>query len=409
MKFIIIFSLLIVSGISTENLKYTFETKYIEMPLDHFTYYGTSLPFGNLSFTDLKYLGYLSSSQALADYVYLINDLQKTYSKDVKRLPVVAFGGSYGGMLSAWLRMKYPNSIVGAIASSAPIWQFKDMTPCGNFDRIVTNVFEALGRGKCSLTIKNSWAVIRSETKNDTGKAFLSKLWNLCSPLKSQDDVDDLIEWLSNIYINLAMVNYPYPTSFLVPLPANPVREFCSEINSVKYKDNAGLLNAIGKDDLGEAGWNFQACTEIVMPMCSTDFDMFENEAWDFKKFSDACFKTEGVRPRSEDVPILEYGGKDLRYASNIVFSNGLLDPWSSGGVLSNISDSISAVIIPDGAHHFDLRANNKNDSESVRNARKFHIHQIGKWLDQYYGKTNKPKRREYNLLSALQYFNIMY
>ena len=50
-------------------------------------------------------------------------------------------------------------------------------------------------------------------------------------------------------------------------------------------------------------------------------------------------------------------GGRHIEAASNIVFSNGLLDPWSSGGVLWNISDSLVAVIIPEGAHHLDVSA----------------------------------------------------
>lgn len=119
--------------------------------------------------------------------------------------------------------------------------------------------------------------------------------------------------------------------------------------------------------------------------MCSTDDDMFENLAWDFKSFSDKCFKQFGVRPKDERVPILLYGGKDLKHYSNIVFSNGLFDPWSSGGVLTNITSSVIAIVIPDGAHHYDLRGEDPLDTKNVKEARLFHVQQIHKWLDYYY------------------------
>lgn len=123
----------------------------------------------------------------------------------------------------------------------------------------------------------------------------------------------------------------------------------------------------------------------MTMPFCSTDGDMFENQPWDFKKFSDNCFKQWGVRPRNEKIAILQYGGKNLETYSNIVFSNGLFDPWSSGGVLTNISSSVVAVIIPNGAHHFDLRAQNPKDTVFVQEARQFHVRHIHKWLNEYY------------------------
>lgn len=122
------------------------------------------MPFGNMSLTEPKYSGYLTSSQAMADYVYLLDLLQKTtmYMVSAKRQrPVIAFGGSYGGMLAAWMRMKYPSTILGAIASSAPIFQFSDLTPCDSFNRIVTTDFKSSTDGDCTILIQRSWETIK--------------------------------------------------------------------------------------------------------------------------------------------------------------------------------------------------------------------------------------------------------
>ena len=73
-------------------------------------YYGESLiPNSNYK--------YLSSTQALWDYADIIEQISKANTTR----PVIAFGGSYGGMLSAMFRIKYPHLVDGAIASSAPL------------------------------------------------------------------------------------------------------------------------------------------------------------------------------------------------------------------------------------------------------------------------------------------------
>lgn len=74
-------------------------------------YYGESLPYGNESYTEPKYLGYLTAQQAMADFVDLIEFIKS--DQNLKHSPVIAFGGSYGGMLSAWIRMKYPHIVQG--------------------------------------------------------------------------------------------------------------------------------------------------------------------------------------------------------------------------------------------------------------------------------------------------------
>jgi lysosomal Pro-X carboxypeptidase len=66
----------------------------------------------------------------------------------------------------------------------------------------------------------------------------------------------------------------------------------------------------------------------------------------------------------------MEFGGKNLTnlcYYSNILFTNGNVDPWSSDGVNSIITSNLPAILSTGGAHHLDLRAANKDDPEHVR------------------------------------------
>jgi len=56
------------------------------------------------------------------DYVELVKFIRGEYSAEDKAC--IVFGGSYGGMLAAWLRMKFPQTFQGALAASAPFLYF---------------------------------------------------------------------------------------------------------------------------------------------------------------------------------------------------------------------------------------------------------------------------------------------
>lgn len=364
-------------------------------------YYGESMPFGEESYSNAKYLNYLTSEQALADFAVLIKALKKTLP-GAQKSSVIAIGGSYGGMLAAWLRMKYPNEVVGALAASAPIWQF--IVPCGEFYKVVTHDFTISGTN-CSSNIRRSWAAIDRVSATGEGLQWLSQEFGLCNPLKTPDEVYGFKAWLQETWVNLAMVDYPYEANFLQPLPAWPVMVVCKNLYFNTSVSDQQLLSGISQavrvyynytgdavclntsqtatGNLGFLGWFYQSCTEMVMPMCTDGVaDMFEPQPWNFQAFSDECYNQFGVRPR-EDWAEIVYGGRNISAHSNIIFSNGNLDPWMSGGVTRSLSESLVAIMIDRGAHHLDLRYNNEFDPESVIKTRALEVSYFKQWIKQ--------------------------
>ena len=63
-----------------------------------------------------------------------------------------------------------------------------------------------------------------------------------------------------------------------------------------------------------------QACTEMVMPICSDGIhDMFEPAPWNYTRYAAKCQDNWGVTPRPNWIKE-EYGGKNIATASNIIF-----------------------------------------------------------------------------------------
>jgi hypothetical protein len=56
----------------------------------------------------------------------------------------------------------------------------------------------------------------------------------------------------------------------------------------------------------------------------------------------------------------------DFNHLTNIIFSNGQLDPWSAGGVLKQVSPDVVILYLLNAAHHLDLRTPNPADDISV-------------------------------------------
>lgn len=200
------------------------------------------------SFPDLvgmpNCMSHCTSAEALADFATLISTIKAEL--EAESSPVVAFGGSYGGMLSSWFRIKYPNIIDGAIAASAPIWGFPLTYPePDGFAVAITRGVSAAGGATdfCRDNLAAAWPLIRETGRTAAGRETLSRAFKTCAPIKTFEEAQSLLEIGQEPWFDMAEGDYPFPSTYitfsvgpnspgnpgLVPLPAWPMRAACEK------------------------------------------------------------------------------------------------------------------------------------------------------------------------------------
>ncbi|KDP32459.1 hypothetical protein JCGZ_13384 [Jatropha curcas] len=373
-------------------------------------FYGESNPFGPSSLQNATTLGYLSSAQALADYAQLILDVKKNLSAESS--PVIVVGGSYGGMLASWFRLKYPHIVIGALASSAPILYFDDITPQDGFFVVASKDFKDTSES-CYNTIKQSWSEIDKVAAQQNGLETLRSIFSLCDRLHS---VGMLKFILRRVYLYSAQYdNPPYFYVEKVCGAINGAPEGTDTLGRIAAGLNASIFschsNPTWKSIVDEDLWLWQVCTELVMPIgLDNNNTMFEALPFDMNRHVNMCQSIFGISPRPHWITT-EYGGHDIKsvlgnFASNIIFSNGLRDPFSVGGVLEDISDSVVAIKTEKGAHCLDLYTATPNDSDWLVAQREEEINIIAHWIDEYNAKPSNDAR---NSLFYCNYYLISF
>ncbi|RVX20127.1 uncharacterized protein LOC100253310 isoform X1 [Vitis vinifera] len=365
-------------------------------------YYGKSIPFGStkVALKNASTLGYFNSAQAIADYAAVLMHVKKRLH--AQNSPVIVIGGSYGGMLASWFRLKYPHIALGALASSAPILYFDEIAPEIGYYSIVTKDFREASES-CYRTIRRSWSEIDRIASKPNGLSILSKRFKTCAHLESSFELKD---YLDSIYAEAAQYNEP---------PTYPVTVVCKGINGASKRTDTlgrifhGLVAIAGKRSCYDTkefnyptetylGWRWQKCSEMVLPIGhATNDTMFQPEPFNLNRFIKECNSLYSVSPRPHWVTTYYGGRQDIklilhRFASNIIFSNGLRDPYSSGGVLENISDTLVAVYTRHGSHCLDILPSQKSDPQWLVMQRKMEVEIIKGWMDKYY--TDLANRR---------------
>ncbi|XP_026486617.2 putative serine protease K12H4.7 [Vanessa tameamea] len=354
-------------------------------------YYGQSKP---LNTTDVNNFKYLSSVQALADNAKLL--------KSIKLLPifknskVVVIGGSYSGNLAAWMRLKYPDLVDAAIASSGPVLAKTDFY---EYLEKVNDNYEQYGGTGCLDNIRNIFARYDKLLQSSEGIEQLKKEENICNECDMTVSENQQLFFVSKA--DVFMYNSQYGTT-------DTIEDHCKTLNrtlELKTSQNASKpnfwsertqcysydFNAMIEEFRAEENdwilaWVYQTCTEFgyFQTTTSKSQPFTDNIRLDFyTKMCTALYGAEFDEKRV-DASVKRtnemYGGLKPN-VTNVVFSNGDLDPWSSLSVLEDLSYKAPAVVIPRASHCRDLFSNIKGDSEELREARKHIRYLIKNWI----------------------------
>lgn len=214
-------------------------------------YFGGSIP--NLKMVP-NCMSYLTVDEVLQDYVAVCNKIRLDWGDG----PIIAFGGSYGGMLSAWLRIAHPGSVSGAVSSSAPLRGFPLHSERALLEGSANVITYALSSRsakpiQCAINLKASYVLLTVIGSHSRGRKVLSEQLQLCSPLTDVNAVERFLSYLQDPLFNLAEGSYPFATDYITralagssrKLPAWALQGLCSELSADFGAELSGDVEAV--------------------------------------------------------------------------------------------------------------------------------------------------------------------
>ena len=177
--------------------------------LEH-RYYGYSQPFPTLTPVNMQFL---SMDQAIEDLATFQRSLQQSMKLTGKW---ISMGGSYPGELSAFYRLKHPELVAGALASSAPVLAKADFF---EYDRHVARV----AGPECLAAIKKVVSDVEAKLHQTDSAAQVKALFKA-------SDVKDNVDFLYVLADMAATaIQYGYQDSFCGALKAGMANNTATE------------------------------------------------------------------------------------------------------------------------------------------------------------------------------------
>ena len=376
-------------------------------------FYGQSVPGSDVSVPNLHYL---TSEQALADFATLITNLTTTLQLP-PTTPVIAFGGSYSGSLSAWLHLKYPTIVHGSLASSAPVQAQVD------FPEYLDTVQRSLGP-QCTSLVANATRLIETLLATPAQRAYLARVFNVCEGAIEGElersmlfnnilgPITALVQYNTNyrpINITTAcryMSDVAAESNALTALvrfnewyntAENGTYPFAmgGECQNVSYSGYLQYMQA----DSAERQWYWQTCNEFGFYQTAENRTGLQPTAFSaryinlpfyLRQCHDLYNTTADVVARNVQRTIDTYGGWHVS-TNRTIFSNGLIDPWHTKSVYNesllsppppSAAEPLNLVnVIGPTSHCQDLGVPRMTDIWQLRAGRFRNVNQISLWL----------------------------
>ena len=373
--------------------------------LEH-RFYGESRPTNDMSVGNLKFL---TSEQALGDLAHFTNYLKNPdASKSSPALHLkysaadskfVTFGGSYPGALSAWYKLKYPQTHMGAVASSAPVYAEY------NYEQYAEVVGAALanpllgGGPACYAAVEKSTTTLRALVTSTSPYGINADIPAALRPCNSSGSAAfsselDLATYEASVFGNFQGVvqyNMEIPTAPTVavvcglmtnatigaPLarlaavnallnPANPKAKVKKPVcvQSSFIQDSVAPLANVSFSAAGcnltcnsMRQWIWQSCHEFgwfqttsapakLHPFAAFTANNVKNAG---RATCEGAFGLDGYTGPNVHWELDNYGGRDLAGA-NITMVNGNMDPWHALSIVNATNRFYDTCVLPDGS-----------------------------------------------------------
>ena len=368
--------------------------------LEH-RYYGSSIPT-----SDASRLPLLTVEQALADLANFVTWFSKGR-------PVVTFGISYSGALSAWFRVRYSNVTLGSVSSSGvvnPIVNFFE------FDQ-QTAVSLATADPVCLGNLRSAMKAIESELQTNP------------TALKAMFGAESLTNDLDFLYYvadaSAETVQYGYQStlcSFLNDENKTLIQRYQEFLQ--KFFNQVYLGGDVGgsysRQEMAKVkftasrSWWWQTCYELGYFNTAPPFGSIRSSRLNLEYFEGVCnYLYPGVYPPDASKVIKEFGGTFFvlqtnfsKYlgakpnGTNIVFFQGSQDQWQWAGVRHtlNAQETEYTMVCDNCGHGCDIRGcpslpmavamkrrssgSGCDNEEAINEARQTTISKIKQWLN---------------------------